>query len=178
MTLRFDPTPLDGVFLIHPHAHQDERGAFTRFYGETDFAGASIAFRPTQASSSYNPNPLTLRGMHWQKEPLAEAKLVRVTRGRAFDVAVDLRPGSATQRRWFGCELSREEGAGLYIPRGFAHGFLTLVPETEVSYLLEGTYEPAAAAGFRYDDPAFSIDWPAHPLVVSDRDLAWNRWTP
>jgi dTDP-4-dehydrorhamnose 3,5-epimerase len=178
VTLRFDHTPLDGVFLVHQHAHQDERGAFKRFYGETDFAAAGIAFRPTQASSSYNPRRLTLRGMHWQKEPFAEAKLVRVTRGRAFDVAIDLRPGSATQGRWFGYELSAEDGAGLYIPRGLAHGFLTLFPDTEVSYLLEGTYEPPAATGFRYDDPAFAIEWPAAPLVVSDRDLGWSRWAP
>lgn len=177
MSLEFEPTPLAGLLLVRPHTHTDERGSFLRFFGDLDFAAAHIDFRPRQVSASRNPRPLTLRGMHWQAEPHGERKLVRVTRGRAFDVAIDLRAKSATRGRWFGCELTGDNELSMFIPRGFAHGFLTLSPDTEVSYLIEGDYSPSLALGARFDDPAFAIQWPAQPRVMSSRDASWPPWT-
>ena len=126
-----------------------------------------------QQSASFNARRLTLRGMHYQAEPHAERKLVRCTRGAIYDVIVDLRPGSETYCRWFGIELSADDGRALYVPTGLAHGFLTLADDTEVAYSMADPYVPDAARGVRFDDPAFGIDWPAQPLIVSERDRGY-----
>jgi dTDP-4-dehydrorhamnose 3,5-epimerase len=126
-----------------------------------------------QASISFNAVRGTLRGLHWQDAPFAETKLVRCTRGAIHDVIVDLRPGSPTHARWLGVELTQDNHTMLYVPEGFAHGFITLADATEVAYQMSQVYAPEAAQGARYDDPAFAIRWPTEVRVISDRDRAW-----
>ena len=132
-----------------------------------------MPFTPTQIVASSNTLAGTLRGLHWQTAPFAETKLVRVTQGRVFDVAVDLRPDSPTRLQHFGLELDAESQTGLLIPAGFAHGFITLLDRTDVLYCIDAPYAPDMALGARYDDPALNISWPRTPSVVADRDLAW-----
>lgn len=168
-----EPAPLEGVWIVRPEPHADARGLFARTYCGDAFAAAGVAFQPRQMSTSFNVAAGTLRGLHWQAAPHAEAKLVRVTRGAVFDVAVDLRQSSPTRRRWFGIELSQDNRVSLFIPAGLAHGFLTLANATEVAYAMDVAYEPTAARGARFDDTAFGITWPSTPAVVGARDLVW-----
>jgi dTDP-4-dehydrorhamnose 3,5-epimerase len=169
----FEATPLEGLWLVKPEKRRDERGYFSRLWCDQEFPSAGVPFVPRQISASYNAADATLRGMHWQAEPHAEAKLVRATRGKIFDVAVDLRPDSGTRFKWFGAILDEENQFGLFIPAGFAHGFITLAEASEVLYLIDTPFQPDASRGARYDDPAFAIDWPRRPGVVSERDLAF-----
>jgi dTDP-4-dehydrorhamnose 3,5-epimerase len=159
--------------LVRPDKHRDTRGFFARLWCEDSFAAAGIDFRPSQISVSFNQGAGTLRGLHWQDPPHAETKLVRASAGRLFDVAVDLRPGSATKGRWYGVTLDAQDHTALLIPAGFAHGFVTLDDATEVTYCIDAPFAPAAARGARYDDPSIAIAWPRPPAVISDRDLAW-----
>ena len=168
--MRFERTEIPGVMRVLADPHTDERGAFARLHCPEAFAAAGIAFSPAQTSVSSNPRAGTLRGLHYQAAPHAETKLVRVTRGRAFDVAVDLRPDSPTYCRWTAAELSAENRTALFIPEGVAHGFLTLEPDTDVLYQIAPAYRPGHEAGVRWDDPAFRIAWPAAPEFISDRD--------
>ena len=171
--MRFRETLLAGVVLVSAERLSDARGSFARLQCADEFTEGGFPFSPAQTSLSRNPKTFTLRGMHYQSFPHAETKLVRVTRGRVFDVAVDLRKDSATYRRWFGAELSAENLEALLIPEGVAHGFLTLEPDTDVLYQISPKYEPGHEAGVRWDDPAFAIDWPARPQVISERDAAY-----
>ena len=171
--MQFSPTAVAGVLLVEAEPHADDRGSFSRLQCPDEFAAAGVAFAPAQTSLSRNPQAGTLRGMHHQPAPHAETKLVRVTRGRAFDVAVDLRPGSPTYRRWTGTELSAENLQGLFIPEGVAHGFLTLEPDTDVLYQIAPKFSPGHEAGVRWNDPAFAIAWPAEPRLISDRDASY-----
>lgn len=173
-----EPTPLPGLTVIRAEPVADARGHFVRLWCEADFAAAGLAFRPTQVSASFNHRAGTLRGLHWQAEPHGETKLVRATQGRVFDVAVDLRAGSGGYRRWFGLELDAERRDALLIPAGFAHGFITLTDNAEVTYCIDTPYVPAAGRGARFDDPAFAIAWPRPPALVSDRDLGWPAVGP
>lgn len=171
--MRLHKTEVDGVFAIEPTPHGDERGSFTRLYCPAEFADASEeagAFRPVQVNLSRNPIRGTLRGMHFQAPPHAEAKVVHVTRGAVFDVAIDLRPASPTYKRWTGRRLDADGLAALFIPEGCAHGFLTLEPETDVLYHMGRMFEPGHGAGLRWNDPAFGIVWPETPALMSDRD--------
>jgi dTDP-4-dehydrorhamnose 3,5-epimerase len=168
-----EATPLPGVMHIRPEPAHDSRGHFSRLWCEADFAAAGLVFRPTQISASFNHRAGTLRGLHWQAAPYGETKLVRASRGRVFDVAVDLRPEAATWRRWFGVELDAERMDALLIPAGFAHGFITLTDGAEVTYCIDIPFVAAAGRGARFDDPAFAVAWPRPPAVISDRDLAW-----
>lgn len=168
-----EPAPLPGVFVVRPEKLSDSRGFFARLWCEDAFAAAGVSFRPRQISTSFNATAGTLRGLHWQEAPHAEAKLVRAQRGRIFDVAVDMRPASATFRRWFGLELDADDHTSLLIPAGFAHGFITLTHGAEVLYCIDAPFAPDAARGARYDDPAFGIVWPMGPTIVSDRDRQW-----
>lgn len=171
--MRFSPSPLPNAFVIAPEPRTDARGMFARTVCEEEFAKAGLRGRFVQQSVSWNPRAGTLRGMHYQKEPHAEDKLVRVTRGAIFDVIVDLRPGSEAERKWFGIELSADNYLQLYIPRGFAHGFQTLAPATEVFYQMTEPFHEEAASGFRWDDPAVGIEWPeAENRFIGERDLA------
>jgi len=169
----FETTPLEGLFLVKPDKRHDERGYFSRLWCDQEFPAAGLPFAPRQISASYNQAAATLRGMHWQADPHGEAKLVRATRGAIFDVAVDLRFNSLSKFNWFGAVLDAENQFGLFIPQGFAHGFITLAEASEVLYLIDTPFQPEFSRGARYDDPAFGIQWPCAPVVVSARDLAF-----
>lgn len=171
--MRFEPTAVAGVLRVEAEPHTDDRGAFARLHCPDEFAAAGAPFAPAQTSLSRNPRAGTLRGMHYQPAPHAEAKLVRVTRGRVFDVAVDLRPDSPTHGRWTAAELSADNMTGLFIPEGVAHGFLTLEPDSDVLYQIAPKFSPGHEAGVRWDDPAFAIDWPAAPTLISPRDASY-----
>jgi dTDP-4-dehydrorhamnose 3,5-epimerase len=171
--MRFTPTAIDGVTVVDLEPRTDERGAFARLHCPEEFAAAGHPFTPAQTSLSRNPHAFTLRGLHYQPAPYAETKLVRAIRGRIFDVAVDLRPGSPTYRQWTGAELSAETGRALLIGEGIAHGFLTLEPDTDVVYMISPSYTAGHEAGVRWDDPAFAIAWPATPALISARDAAY-----
>ncbi|MEM7061065.1 MAG: dTDP-4-dehydrorhamnose 3,5-epimerase family protein [Pseudomonadota bacterium] len=170
--MEFRETDLPGVFRITATPHGDERGLFARLYCPEEFAGAGIAFTPNQVNLSTNPIAGTLRGMHFQKPPYAEAKIVRVVQGAAWDVVVDLRPGP-TFGKWVAAELSAENLQAFYLPEGVAHGFLTLHPDTAILYQMGRAYVPGHADGIRWDDPTLAIDWPEAPAVINDKDLAW-----
>lgn len=167
----FERTKLDGALLISPDRNEDERGHFARVFCQKEFANSGLDFSCVQTSISYNHKRHTLRGMHFQKAPHEEAKLVRCTRGAIYDVIVDLRTDSVTYKQWFAAELSEKNQKSIYIPRGFAHGFETLEDETEVFYMIDQEYVPESSAGFRYDDQSVKIEWPIAPLVISERDL-------
>lgn len=171
--MNFSRTRLAGVFRVTAEPHRDVRGAFARLHCPDEFAAAGIPFGPVQTSVSCNPHPFTLRGLHHQPAPHAETKLVRVARGRVFDVAVDLRPESPTHRQWIAEELSADNLTALYIPQGVAHGFLTLEADTDVLYQIAPAYMPGHEAGVRWDDPAFAIAWPQPPALISDRDATY-----
>lgn len=166
----FLATPLVGGFVIEPEWSVDDRGAFGRIYCAREFSARGIDPRVAQASSSRNTEKGTLRGMHFQRAPFEEAKTVRVTTGAIFDVMVDLRTESQTYKQWFGVELSATNGRALHVPAGFAHGFLTLEPNSVVEYMISVEYEASASSGFRWDDPSIGIEWPHQPARMSERD--------
>ena len=171
--MRFSQTAIPGVLVVDIEAREDERGAFARLQCPDEFAAAGQPFAPAQTSLSRNPQAGTLRGMHYQPPPHAEAKLVRTVRGRMFDVALDLRSGSPTRTKWFGIELSSGSANALFIPEGVAHGFLTLEPDTDVLYQISPKFEPGHEAGVRWNDQAFAIAWPQAPALISERDATY-----
>ncbi|MFL5963067.1 MAG: dTDP-4-dehydrorhamnose 3,5-epimerase [Gaiellaceae bacterium] len=168
--MRFSEAPLAGVFVIEIDRIEDERGSFARTYCADEFAARGLEACVVQCSVSFTRRRGTVRGLHWQAEPHAEAKVVRVTRGAVHDVVVDVRAGSPTLHQSFAVRLDAISARSLYIPKGFAHGFQTLEDDTEVGYQVSAAYAPGAACGLRYDDPALAIDWPAPVTVVSERD--------
>lgn len=168
----FHATALPGMMRIEAEPHGDARGLFARLYCPEEFTAAGVDFTPTQVNLSTNADRHTLRGMHFQKPPYAEAKLVRCIRGRAYDVAVDLRPGP-TFGHWIAEELAADQMNALYLPEGVAHGFLTLEDDTHILYQMGRNYVPGHADGLRWDDPDLAIDWPAPPVTLSDKDRAW-----
>jgi dTDP-4-dehydrorhamnose 3,5-epimerase len=171
--MRFTPTTLEDAVLIDLEKRADPRGWFARTFCEAEFAAAGLKTRFVQHNASQNPAAGTLRGMHFQNPPHAEVKVVRCTRGAIFDAIIDLRPDSPTYKRWEGFALTAENGRMLYVPEGFAHGYLTLADDSEVAYLVSYPYTPGAEGGLRYDDPAFAIAWPREAAVISDKDAAW-----
>lgn len=171
--MMFHETALAGVFEIEMNLHRDERGFFARSWCEEEFRQHGLNPRVAQCSVSFNEKKWTLRGVHYQAAPYQEAKLVRCTKGGLYDVAVDLRPLSATYMQWIGTELTASNRRALYIPEGCGHGFLTLEDETEVFYQISESYHPDAACGVRWNDPAFRIAWPGPVEVISDRDLTF-----
>lgn len=171
--MKFERTELPGVVRVVPEPIADERGYFARLHCPEEFAAAGWPFAPAQTSLSRNHVAHTLRGLHFQLLPHAEAKLVRAVRGSIYDVVVDLRPESPTHRRWTAAILSAENGEALLIPEGCAHGFLTLEDATDVLYQIDRLHVPGHARGARFDDPALKIRWPARPRVIAPADLAW-----
>lgn len=169
----FRPTAIPGVVLVEPERLADERGFFARTFCAREFAAHGLAARLVQCSLSFNPRRGTLRGMHYQEAPHGEAKLVRCTRGRIHDVALDLRRDSPAFKRHVAVELSAENRLALHLPPGVAHGFLTLEDGCEVAYQMSEPFDPAAGRGVRFDDPAFAIAWPAAVAIVSDRDRTY-----
>jgi dTDP-4-dehydrorhamnose 3,5-epimerase len=172
--VKFVATKLVDAFVLELERHEDERGFFARAWGQDEFADHGLVPDLSQCSISRNSRAGTVRGMHFQTAPHEEAKLVRCTAGAIFDVIVDLRSDSPTYTGWLGVELEAERGNALYVPKGFAHGFQTLVDESDVLYMISDPYVPEAASGVRWDDPAFAIEWPhAETRTISERDRAW-----
>jgi dTDP-4-dehydrorhamnose 3,5-epimerase len=176
--VKFTEAPIPGAFVIELEPLADERGWFARTFDAAEFAGRGLSGDVVQCNTSFNERAGTLRGMHWQSEPHGEVKLVRCTRGAIFDVIVDLRPDSPSYCGWYGVELTPENGRMLYIPVDIAHGFQTLVDESEVSYQMGSEYVPEAARGVRFDDPAFGIEWPPGERIVSERDRGFPDFAP
>jgi dTDP-4-dehydrorhamnose 3,5-epimerase len=174
----FTPTHLEDAMLIDVERRADERGFLARTYCEREFAEHGVAMRIVQSSTIHSPRRDTLRGLHYQKEPHSEIKLVRCTRGSIFVVIVDLRRESGSWRQWLGVELSALNERLLYVPEGFAQGYQTLEDETEVLYHMSHQYVPEAACGVRWNDPVFGIEWPrAERRIISDRDQAWPDYS-
>jgi dTDP-4-dehydrorhamnose 3,5-epimerase len=167
--VRFSEVGLPGAYQVEIEGHEDERGFFARTFCEVEFAAHGLATRYPQCNLSYNRKAGTLRGMHYQAAPHREAKLVRCVSGAIYDVIVDLRAESLTRLRWVGVELDAQARTALYVPEGFAHGFLTLQKDSEVFYQMGAVHVPEAARGFRWDDPAFGIEWPFPPRTFSGR---------
>jgi dTDP-4-dehydrorhamnose 3,5-epimerase len=176
--VNFVRTAIAAAFILEQQRHADERGWFARTWDESELRDRGLDTRIVQCSASFNARRGTLRGLHYQSPPHDEVKIVRCTRGRLYDVAVDLRPDSSTFRVWVGVELTPENGRSLYIPRGCAHGFLTLEDATEVAYQISAEYHPEAARGVRWDDPAFAIAWPESPQVIAARDREYPDVAP
>jgi dTDP-4-dehydrorhamnose 3,5-epimerase len=169
----FTTTELPGATLVELVPNQDARGFFARTYCEREFAEHGLPTRMVQTSLSFTREAGTLRGLHWQLPPHAEDKLVHCVRGAIWDAIVDIRPDSDTYCRWIGVELSEANGRMLVVPRGFAHGFVTLSPDVLVCYQVSAYHAPEAARGARHDDPAFGIAWPVPIRGMSDRDRSW-----
>ena len=170
----FVPTPLPGAFVVEPQRHLDERGYFARTWCRREFESQGLGADLVQCSSSRNSRRGTLRGMHWQAPPHGETKLVRCTRGAIWDAIIDLRPDSPAYCQYFGVELTENSGRALYIPEGFAHGFVTLEDDTEVFYQMSNYYEPSASRGVRWNDPAFGIVWPVADPIMHQRDREYS----
>jgi len=168
----FRETALAGVWVIEPEPHADERGFFARTWCAREFEARGLNPALAQCSVSWNRARGTVRGLHYQAAPHEEAKLVRCTRGAIHDVAVDLRPGSPTRHRWIAVELTGDNRRMLFVPEGVAHGFQTLVDDTEVFYQISRAFHPDAQRGVRWHDPALGIAWPLHDAIVSARDAA------
>jgi len=171
-----EKTPLAGVLVTSVQKIEDERGFFARTFCQQEFSDAGIDLQLVQTNVSGNKSKGTLRGLHFQDEPRPDKKLVTCTRGAIFDVVVDLRAASATYLQWFGVELSADNRKGLYVPPGCAHGFITLMDDTDVNYLMGETYVAELARGVRWDDPAFAIEWPLQPVTMNERDRAYPDW--
>ena len=173
----FTETPLAGAYLLDLEPHTDDRGFFARTYCRREFEAHGLNADVMQCNSSYNSRKGTIRGMHYQTPPAGEAKLVRCVRGAILDVIVDLRGDSSTYGKHFAVELSSENRRALFVPEFFAHGFQTLVDETEVHYQMSAFYNPREGAGFPYDDPAVGIVWPLPVGAISEQDRNWPAFS-
>jgi dTDP-4-dehydrorhamnose 3,5-epimerase len=171
--MMFGATGVEGAWLIDIEPKEDERGFFARVWCRQELAAQGLDIEVAQESISWNRHRGTVRGLHFQRPPHAETKIVRCVRGAIFDVIVDLRPRSPSFLRWEALELTAAEHRAIYIPKGLAHGFQVLTDDTEVAYQISAFHVPAAAAGFRYDDPAFGVRWPLPVTMISERDLSW-----
>ena len=175
----FTETPLAGAFHVDLERRVDERGFLARSFSEAEFAARGAGVPLVESNISFNTKRHTVRGMHYQRAPHAQAKLVRCTAGAVYDVIIDLRPDSETYARWVGVELTAGNRLALYVPEGFAHGFQTLADETEVFYQMSSYYAPRSAAGVRWDDPAFRIEWPAtRGVIINERDRTYPDFRP
>jgi dTDP-4-dehydrorhamnose 3,5-epimerase len=175
-TMLFRPTGLAGVRLIELEPDRDERGFFARTFCTLEFDAQGLETSFVQHSFSHTERAGSVRGMHFQKSPHEEVKLLRCIRGAIHSVLIDVRPASPTYCRWEGYALTAENRHQLYVPAGFAHGFQTLLADTEVNYLVSAFYAPAAAAGIRHNDPAFAIAWPLPVTDISPKDRVWPDW--
>lgn len=170
----FKETKLKGAFLIEPEKFEDQRGFFARSFSQKEFLEHGLRAEFVEAGISFNLRKHTVRGMHFQAPPNAQAKLVRCTRGAIYDAMIDLRPDSPTYKHWFASELSAQNRLMLYIPEGCAHGFQSLEDETEVFYQLSAGYTPASERGVRWNDPVFGISWPATDrVIINERDRTY-----
>lgn len=167
----FSETPLKGAYIITPELIEDERGFFARTFCSREFDKQELISDFVQQNISWNNAKGTLRGMHYGMKPHLEAKVVRCTSGSAYDVIIDLRAGSPTFKSWYAVEISSKNHLSIYVPNGFAHGFLTLADNTELTYLHSSFYDASAEQGIRFDDPALAITWPSEPQIISERDI-------
>ena len=171
--MQFTETRLKGAYVVRLEKIEDERGHFARAWCQQEFLEHGLNPRMVQLNVGFSHRRGTIRGMHYQILPHAEAKFIRCTRGAIYDVIIDLRKESSTVRQWYGMELSSENGLMLYAPEGFAHGYQTLREDTETYYMTSAAYAPASARGVRYDDPLFGVHWPLPASVISATDRAW-----
>lgn len=171
--MKLGPSQLPGAMLVEIEPHIDDRGLFARTFDAAAFGAAGLATSWPQCNISWTRERGTLRGMHFREPPFEEPKLVRCTKGRVFDVAIDLRRQSPTYCRWIGVELGDRRRNALVIPAGCAHGFLTLEDDCEIFYMMGEVFTPEAASGVRWDDPAFAVAWPFEPMTMSQRDANW-----
>lgn len=171
--MKFNKSPLEGAYTIDLEKRGDDRGFFARVFCENEFGAQGLETRFVQINNSSSAKRGTLRGMHFQLPPEGEVKVVRCIKGSLYDVIVDLRPDSPTFKQWFGAELSAENRRMMYVPRGFAHGFITLSDDTEAFYLVSAFYAPKEERGLRYNDPAIGIEWPITPTEISEKDQNW-----
>ena len=176
--MKFLETPVAGVYVVELETRSDSRGFFARSWCRREFEEAGLDPGLVQINVAFNPRAGTLRGMHYQRAPFEETKLVRCTRGAVHDIALDLRPDSPTFLRSASAELTADNHRMLYIPPGCAHGYQTLVDDSEVSYQTSQIYAPESATGVRYDDPAFALDWPLAVTLISDADRSWPAFEP
>lgn len=174
----FNPTPLQDAFTIELEKRGDDRGFFARFFCVNEFAKAGLETKFVQVNNSLSTVKGTLRGMHYQLAPSAEVKVVRCLRGSVWDAIIDIRPDSPTFGKSFGAELSADNRRMMYVPRGFAHGILTLTDDAELLYLVSDFYAPAEERGIRWNDPRFTVEWPIKPIEISPKDAAWPDFDP
>lgn len=170
--MKITETKFNGLFIVQPKVFKDERGFFFESWSDSFFRENNLNFNFIQDNHAKSNDPGVLRGLHFQKPPFAQTKLVRVTKGAVYDVVVDLRSNSSTFRQWFGIELSEENFFQLLIPRGFAHGYLVLRPETEFLYKVDALYNPESEGGISWNDPELSIDWMIQRPILSKKDLS------
>lgn len=171
--MRFEPTTLAGAYLIHPSPLVDRRGSFARAFCAREFADAGLETTYLQTNINSNVRAGTTRGLHFQRAPHAEVKLVRCVKGAIHDVIVDIREESPTYLRWFAAELSEDNGRTMYVPKGFAHGYQALSDGATAFYMMSAFHAPASEGGLRYDDPKLSIAWPRDVSDLSEKDAAW-----
>lgn len=176
--MKIQETSLPGVRIVQPTPFGDDRGFFQRIFDTKVFEQAGLEGRFVNINNSLSRHRGTLRGMHLQLAPSAEAKLVRCVRGALFDVAVDTRPDSPTRCQWYGHELTAENRLMMYVPEGFAHAFITLAEDTEAIYLSSAFYDPGRERGLRWNDPAVGVEWPITPEIVSPKDQGWPDYDP
>jgi dTDP-4-dehydrorhamnose 3,5-epimerase len=170
----FEETKLKGAFIVDIKRLEDERGFFARTYCHKEFSEHGMMFGVLQTNMSTNRVKGTLRGMHYQKNPYQETKFVRCIKGALYDVIVDLRPESPTYKEWIGVELSEDNQRAIFVPKDFAHGFITLIDDTTIFYMASQFYTPGAESGIRWNDPALRIEWPVKPQIISVKDSSWN----
>lgn len=169
----FTETKLSGAFIIDLEKRGDSRGFFARSFCQDEFERHGLVNKVVQTNVSLSKHQGTLRGMHYQEAPYAETKLVRCTQGAIYDIIVDIRPESPTFKQWIGVELSSSNHCMLFVPQNFAHGFITLMDDSEVTYQVSQVYHPGSERGLRYNDPALGIIWPREVNVISDKDASW-----
>jgi dTDP-4-dehydrorhamnose 3,5-epimerase len=174
--MKFEQTSLKGNFLINLEKKEDDRGFFARYFCEKEFSEHKLNTKWVQINNSESKKIGTLRGLHYQREPRAEVKLIRCLKGAIWDVVVDLRSKSATYGKWFGKKLSDENRTMMYVPKGFAHGFISLEPNTEILYLVSDFYAPELENDLIWNDPNVAINWPIQPSVISDKDRSANSF--
>jgi dTDP-4-dehydrorhamnose 3,5-epimerase len=176
--MRFTEMRLKSAYIVEPEKMPDDRGFFARTWCQQEFKEHGLNSTFLQCNISFSARKGTLRGMHYQTAPFEEAKYVRCARGSIYDVIIDLRPDSETFKQWMAVELDEENGKMLYVPEGFAHGFLTRVDNTEVLYQMSAVFMPAYARGVRWNDPAFGISWPGEVMVISEKDTHYPDFVP
>ena len=172
----FQETKLKGAFIVDVNRHEDNRGSFSRTYCQREFKEHGIEPEVVQANMSTNKIKGTLRGLHYQKDPHQETKFIRCIKGALYDVIVDLRPHSPTYKGWVGVELTEQNQRALFVPKDFAHGFVTLVDDTTAFYMVSQFYYPGAEMGIRWNDTSFKIKWPVEPLCITEKDSSWSDY--